>query len=109
MALPADVVIAALRSGACLRISGAGLAPERHSELRLGREGWRLIHHHRGERRDSDASRHRGDWGRRSRARDLGLCRKPLIQPQPERQATWKRMAFRLKIAVIRLNSGRER
>jgi hypothetical protein len=27
MALPADVVIAALRSGACLRISGAGLAP----------------------------------------------------------------------------------
>jgi hypothetical protein len=27
MALPADVVIAALRSGACLRISSAGLAP----------------------------------------------------------------------------------
>ena len=27
MALPADVVIVALRSGACLRISGAGLAP----------------------------------------------------------------------------------
>jgi hypothetical protein len=27
MALPADVVIAALRSGARLRISGAGLAP----------------------------------------------------------------------------------
>jgi hypothetical protein len=25
--LPADAVIAALRSGACLRISGAGLAP----------------------------------------------------------------------------------
>jgi hypothetical protein len=27
MALPADAVIAALRSGACLRILGAGLAP----------------------------------------------------------------------------------
>jgi hypothetical protein len=27
MALPADAVVAALRSGACLRISGAGLAP----------------------------------------------------------------------------------
>jgi hypothetical protein len=27
MALSADAVIAALRSGACLRISGAGLAP----------------------------------------------------------------------------------